>query len=131
MLLPFAKDQTMAHPEVTPPTPQFRDEVPRGPVPAPITPTQQQMVSVVTEPELAALHQAANVVREAARHIEVATRGLQQVANSSTIKLTRRDKIVVSMTALGLVGVGVGATLAVQRVSRNRANRRAMTITAK
>jgi len=120
----------MAHPEVTQPTAQFRDEVPRGPVPAPLPPTQQ-MVSVVTEPELAALHQAANTVREAARHIEVATRGLQQVANSSTIKLTRRDKVVVGMTALGLVGVGVGATLVVQRVSRNRASRRAMTVTAK
>jgi hypothetical protein len=82
----------------------------------------------ITPADVAALRveaaNAAGQMQEAAKRITEAAKIIQAVAPSTTVKLTRKDKLVVAGACLGMVGVGVGGTLLVQSIRRGRAARR-------
>ena len=99
------------------------------PMPLPSHPNQPVYQTVPPE-ELNALANDAQSLRESARRIENAARSIAAVSNSTTIKLSRKEKVVVGATALGLVGVGVGGTLLVQSIRRGRAARRSAPMVA-
>jgi tartrate dehydratase beta subunit/fumarate hydratase class I family protein len=88
----------------------------------------------ITPADVAALRvDAANAavqMQEAAKRITEAAKIIQAVAPTTTVKLTRKDKLVVAGACLGMVGVGVGGTLLVQSIRRGRAARRMTTTTA-
>lgn len=73
--------------------------------------------------DVAALQAEARSMVESARRIEAAARNISAVAQRSNAKLGRKEKVIVAATALGLVSIGVGSTLLVQRMRRGRVNR--------
>lgn len=79
----------------------------------------------MTNEDLREMARDAASLRESAARIEAAARNMTAVANSSQVRLGRKEKMVAAGVAVGLVATGVGGTLAVQAIRRGRAARRA------
>jgi hypothetical protein len=97
-------------------------------------PNTQPPFQPLTQADASALQRdAANLaadLRDSARRIESAAKAISAVASTTTVKLTRNDKIKVGASAAALVGIGVVGTMGWQALGRRRAARR-MTVTTK
>jgi hypothetical protein len=93
--------------------------------PTPANHIGPQVIPVLTQAETADFQADVASLREAARRIESAASNIARVADTTTRKLTRKEKMAAAAVATGLVGIGVGSTLLVQRISRGRAAKHA------
>jgi len=93
-------------------TRQHQDQVPQVPTPG----SNSQPTATLSLPSEQMME-----LRDMTARIEKATKDLKQVASTSQVKMTRKDKAIAAGICLGAVGVGVGGTLLAQRISRGRA----------
>ncbi len=113
---PLQRNQKMHPTSPNQPSGFAADTVPPMPQPASSPPISMPL----NRADFDALHSDAMALREAARRIEAASRTIQNVASTTNVKLSRRDKGIVVATCVGLVGVGVVGTLGWQRFRRGR-----------
>lgn len=92
--------------------------------PTPVNHSAHAVIPTINPGEVSDFQADVASLRESARRIESAASNMARVANTTTKTLTRREKILAAATATGLVGVGIGSTLLVQRIARGRAAKR-------